>query len=174
MAENLQAPGDTDAEEEGDDEHDEDSFHDAHDGGHDPEPDDDDPGDSPSKRSRRGPGPDPPDGDDPDGGDDPEYTDVKISRREADKVVVPPFPTVTHLESWMSQCIANVLSACADPNQEEWMKWLSPALRPHPDIEALRTIPDIRSSRASTSNSGSPCQQCYVQVVIKQPNSTLR
>ena len=63
----------------------------------------------------RGPGPDPPDGEDPDGGDDPEYTDVKISRREADKVVVPPFPTVTHLDSWMSQCLANVLSACADP-----------------------------------------------------------
>ena len=102
-----------------------------------PEPDDDDPGDSPSNRNRRGPGPDPPDGDDPDGGDDPEYTDVKISRREADKVVVPPFPTVTHLESWMSQCIANVLSACADPNQEEWMKWLSPAFRPHPDIRSL-------------------------------------
>ena len=137
MAENLQAPGDADAEEEGDDEHDENSFHDAHDGGHDPEPDDDDPGDRPSKRNRRGPGPDPPDGDDPEGGDDPEYTDVKISRREADKVVVPPFPRVTHLESWMSQCIANVLSACADPKQEEWMKWLSPAFRPHPDIEAL-------------------------------------
>ena len=56
---------------------------------------------------------------------------MKISRREADKVVV------THLDSWMSQCLANILSACADPNQEEWMKWLSPAFRPYPDIEAL-------------------------------------
>ena len=37
----------------------------------------------------------------------------------------------------MAQCVANVLSACADPNQEEWMKWLSPAFRPHPDIEGL-------------------------------------
>eukprot|EP00439_Symbiodinium_sp_Y106_P053861 s1457_g7.t1 len=70
-------------------------------------------------------------------GDDPEVTEVKISRREADKVVVPPFPTVTHLDNWMAQCVANVLSACADPNQEEWMKWLSPAFRPHPDIEGL-------------------------------------
>eukprot|EP00439_Symbiodinium_sp_Y106_P027866 s1892_g3.t1 len=138
MAENLQAPGDDDAEGGEDDNHDEDIFHDVHDGDPDPEPDDDDdPGDSPSRRNRRGPGYDPPDGDDPDGGDDPEYTEVKISRREADKGVVPPFPTVSHLESWMSQCIANVLSACADPNQEEWMKWLSPALRPHPDVEAL-------------------------------------
>ena len=53
--------------------------------------------------NRKGPGHDPSDGGDPDGGDDPEYTEVRISRREADKVVVPPFPTVTHLESWMSQ-----------------------------------------------------------------------
>ena len=97
MAENLQAPEDDDAEGEEDDNHDEDIFLDAHDGDPDPEPDDDDPGDGPSRRNRRGPGHDPPDGDDPDGGDDPEYTDVKISRREADKVVVPPCPTVTHL-----------------------------------------------------------------------------
>ena len=137
MAENLQTPGNADADEEEEDDHDQESFHDVHDGGPDPEPGDDDPGESPSRRGRRGPGPDPPDGDDPDGFGDPEYTDVKIWRREADKVVVPPFPTVTHLESWMSQCIANVLSACADPNQEEWMKWLSPAFRPYPDIEAL-------------------------------------
>ena len=44
---------------------------------------------------------------------------------------------MTHLDNWMAQCVANVLSACADPNQEEWMKWLSPAFRPHPDIEGL-------------------------------------
>ena len=139
MAENLQTPAYADADDEEEDEGDRDDegFHDAHDGGPDPEPDDENPGESPSRRGRRGPGPGPPDGEDPDGGDDPEYTDVKISRREADKVVVPPFPTVTHLDSWMSQCLANVLSACADPNQEEWMKWLSPAFRPHPDIEAL-------------------------------------
>eukprot|EP00439_Symbiodinium_sp_Y106_P074297 s3243_g14.t1 len=110
MAENLQTPGNADADEEEEDDHDEESYHDGHDGGPDPEPDDEDPGESPSRRGRRGPGPDPPDGEDPDGGDDPEYTDVKISRCEADKVVVPPFPTVTHLESWMSQCIANVLN----------------------------------------------------------------
>ena len=139
MAENLQTPAYADADDEEEDEGDrnDEDFHDAHDGGLDPEPDDENPGESPSRRGRRGPGPDPTDGEDLDGGDDPEYTDVKISCREADKVVVPPFPTVTHLDSWMSQFLANVLSACADPNQEEWMKWLSPAFRPHPDIEAL-------------------------------------
>ena len=49
---------------------------------------------------KRGKDPDPPDGDDPDGGDDPEVTEVKISRREADKVVVPSFPAVTQLLTW--------------------------------------------------------------------------
>ncbi|CAE7416372.1 unnamed protein product, partial [Symbiodinium microadriaticum] len=87
-------------------------------------------------RDPKGDPPDPDDGENDDR-DDPEVTEVRISRREADKVIVPPFPTITHLDNWMSQCVANVLSACADPNQEEWMKWLSPAFRPHPDIEAL-------------------------------------
>ncbi|CAE7727081.1 unnamed protein product [Symbiodinium sp. CCMP2456] len=62
------------------------------------------PPDSPSRRGadppktpkgRDVPGdepPDPPPPGDPDGRDDPEITEVKISRREADKVVVPPFP----------------------------------------------------------------------------------
>ena len=39
----------------------------------------------------------PPDGEDPDGGHDAEITEIKISRREADKVIVPSFPTATHL-----------------------------------------------------------------------------
>ena len=140
MAENLQASGCDDAEEEEDGRHDEDDdgrSHDVHDGGPPSEPDGDDSGRGSPRKNRKGPGHDTSQGGDPDGGDDPEYTEVKISRREADKVDVPSLPTVTHLESWMSQCIANVPSACADPNQEEWMKWLSPAFRPHPDIEGL-------------------------------------
>ena len=139
VAENLQAPNDGN---DGDEDEDYDDVGDppAYDTrGADPSPDPDggnDDGNPPRKRGK-GADPDPPDGDDPDGGDDPEVTEVKISRREADKVVVPSFPTVTHLDNWMAQCIANVLSACADPNQEEWMRWLSPAFRPHPDIEGL-------------------------------------
>ena len=43
----------------------------------------------------------------------------------------------THLDSWMSHCIANVLSACADPNHEEWISWINPAFRPDPDIEGM-------------------------------------
>ena len=60
MAENLQAPAYADADDEEEDEgdHDDEGFHDAHDGGPDPEPDDGSPGESPSRRGRRGPGPD--------------------------------------------------------------------------------------------------------------------
>ncbi|CAE7274956.1 unnamed protein product [Symbiodinium sp. KB8] len=75
--------------------------------------------------------------DDPDNIGDTDVTEVKITRREADKVTVPPFPKVTHLDSWMSHCIANVLSACADPNHEEWVSWLQPAFRPDPDIDRM-------------------------------------
>eukprot|EP00439_Symbiodinium_sp_Y106_P010288 s4268_g1.t1 len=105
MTENLQAAGGNDEGEEGEnhDDGDDEQAHDVHDGDPPPEPDVDDDGGDPPRKTRKGPDRDPPDGDDPDGGDDPEFTDVKISRREADKVVVPPFPTVTHLDSWMAQ-----------------------------------------------------------------------
>ena len=103
---------------------------------------DDDP--SSKERKRRGgdPDPGPPDDIDEEGGH--EVTSVKISRREADKVVVPPFPKVTHLDSWMANCTANVLGACADPDHEEWIAWLQPAFRPNPDIDALNDSGDIK------------------------------
>ena len=74
----------------------------------------DDGGDLPPRKRGKDPdrpGDHPPNGGDPDGGSDPEITEVKISGREADKVIVPAYPTVTHLDNWMSQCIANVLIA---------------------------------------------------------------
>ena len=44
----------------------------------------------------------------------------------------------------MSQCIANVLSACAEPNQEDWMRWLEPAFRAFPDIEGLNSSKHVK------------------------------
>ena len=138
MAENLQAAGGNDGGEEGEnhDDGDDDQAHDVHDGDPPPEPDGDDDGGDPLRKTGKGPDRDPPDGGDPDGGDDddPEFTDVK-------------------LDNWMAQCVANVLSACADPNQEEWMKRLS--FRPHPDIEGLNAS-GHKKSRASMSNLGLP------------------
>ena len=97
-----------------------------------------DPHGSPSHSSgRRGGDPPGPPSEDPTDVGDHDVTEVKIPRREADKVVVPPFPKVTHLDSWMSHRIANLLSACADPNHEEWISWIQPAFRPNPDIEGM-------------------------------------
>ena len=45
---------------------------------------------------------------------------------------------MTHLDSWKSHCIANVLGACADPNHEEWIAWISPAFKTDPDIEGMK------------------------------------
>ena len=43
----------------------------------------------------------------------------RISRREADKVVVPPWPKSHDLDRWLeSQLLSNVLSACADTDQD--------------------------------------------------------
>ena len=51
---------------------------------------------------------------------------------------------MVHLDSWMSQCTANVLGASADPNQENWILWLSPAFRPDPDIAGLNNSGHIK------------------------------
>ena len=37
-----------------------------------------------------------------------------------------------------------MLSACADPNHEEWISWINPAFRPDPDIEGLSDSGDIK------------------------------
>ena len=98
----------------------------------------DDHADSPSRgRGRRGGDPSGPPPDDLDDVVTQMALKLNYPRREADKVTVPPFPEVTHLDSWMSHCIANVLSLCADPNHEEWISGLQPAFRPDPDIDGM-------------------------------------
>ena len=61
----------------------------------------------------------------------------RISRREADKVVVPPWPRSHDLDGWRSQLLSNVLSACADADQEAWITWMAEAYKLHPDIPGL-------------------------------------
>ena len=68
----------------------------------------------------------------------------KISRREADKVVVPPFPKVLNLDAWKASTTTNVLAACADPHQEDWVRWLQEAYKPFPDIEKLNDSGGVR------------------------------
>ena len=94
-----------------------------------------------------------PGGNDPNGGDPPgdgtDAADVandkpKISRREADKVAVPPFPKVLNLDAWKAATTTNVLAACADPHQEDWVRWLQEAYKPFPDIEKLNDSGGVR------------------------------
>ncbi len=82
----------------------------------------------------------------------------RISRREADKVIVPPWPKSHDLEGWKSQLISNVLSACADTDQEAWICWLGEAFRMNPDVTALGdsggprfTTIDVKLANALTS-----------------------
>ena len=64
----------------------------------------------------------------------------KISRKEADKVIVPPWPKSHDLDGWKSQLLSNVLSACSDTEQEVWIQWLSEAFKMHPDIEGMSIV----------------------------------
>ena len=61
----------------------------------------------------------------------------RISRREADKVIVPPWPKSHDLDGWKSQLLSNILSACADTDQEAWISWMAEAFKLHPDVSAL-------------------------------------
>ena len=71
----------------------------------------------------------------------------RISRREADKIVVPPWPKSRDLDGWKSQLLSNVLSACADSDQDAWIAWLSESFKINPSIEKMS---DSGGSRFST------------------------
>jgi len=58
----------------------------------------------------------------------------RISQTESDKVVVPPWPKSHDLDGWKSQLMANILSACADPDQEAWISWIGESFKLTPDI----------------------------------------
>ena len=38
------------------------------------------------------------------------------------------------MDGWKSQILSNVLSACADADQDAWISWLGEAFKLHPDI----------------------------------------
>lgn len=61
----------------------------------------------------------------------------RISRREADKIAVPSWPKSHDLDSWKSQLLSNILSACADSDQDAWISWLGEAYNIYPDIDGM-------------------------------------
>ena len=61
----------------------------------------------------------------------------RMSRREADKVYVSPWPKQQNLGVWQSDLIKSVVLAANDGDKAAWEAWLQPAIRPNPDIELL-------------------------------------
>ena len=61
----------------------------------------------------------------------------RISRREADKVYISPWPKHQNLGIWQSDLIKSVCLAANDGDRAAWEAWLQPALRQNPDIDAL-------------------------------------
>ena len=61
----------------------------------------------------------------------------RISRREADKVYISPWPKHQNLGVWQSDLIKSVCLAANDGDRAAWETWLQPALRQNPDIDAL-------------------------------------
>ena len=61
----------------------------------------------------------------------------RVSRREAGKVYVSPWPKHQNLGVWQSDLIKSVCLAANDGDRAAWEAWLQPATRMNPDIDAL-------------------------------------
>ena len=59
----------------------------------------------------------------------------RISRKEAERVNVPPWPKITKLDSWKMALTMNVTSASADPDIELWMSGVGCAFVVNPDLD---------------------------------------
>ena len=97
----------------------------------------------------------------------------RISPREADKLVAPPWPKSHDLEGWKSQLISNVLSACADTDQESWICWLGEAFRMNPDLTALGdsggprfTTIDVNALNSMITSSGDSGKEVGMEIKV--------
>ena len=71
-------------------------------------------------------------------------TITKISRKEADKVSVPSWPSIGDLDIWKARVVQAVVAASGDQEQAPWMTWLSEATVDEPDLVSLQDSGDIR------------------------------
>ena len=70
---------------------------------------------------------------------------LKITRKEADKVVIPNWPKIHELEFWKSQVTSNIVAASGDLDHDAWTAWIAPTFAPSPDIDgSLSNSGDIR------------------------------
>ncbi len=69
----------------------------------------------------------------------------KISRKEADKVVVPNWPRIHELEFWKAQVTSNIVAASGDLDHDVWTSWIAPTFKISPDIDGeLAGSGDVR------------------------------
>ena len=61
----------------------------------------------------------------------------RVSRREADKGYISPWPKHQNLGVWTSDLIKSVCLAANDGDRASWEAWLQPATQQHPDLDAL-------------------------------------
>ena len=73
------------------------------------------------------------------------FSTSKISRKEADKVVVPNWPRIHELEFWKSQITSNIVAASGDLDHDAWTPWIAPTFKISPDIDGeLAGSGDVR------------------------------
>ena len=70
---------------------------------------------------------------------------LKITRKEADKVVIPNWPKIHELEFWKSQVTSSIVAASGDLDHDAWTAWIAPTFAHAPDIDgSLSNSGDIR------------------------------
>ena len=60
-----------------------------------------------------------------------------VSRREAAKVTVGPWPKIQDVENWKSDVVKSVILAANDGDRAAWQEWILPAITDYPDLDAL-------------------------------------
>ena len=61
----------------------------------------------------------------------------RVSRREADKITVGPWPKIQDVETWKSDVVKSVILAANDGDRAAWQDWILPAIADNPDLDAL-------------------------------------
>ena len=61
----------------------------------------------------------------------------RVSRREADKITVGPWPKIQDVETWKSDVVKSVILAANDGYRAAWQEWILPAIADNPDLDAL-------------------------------------
>ena len=70
---------------------------------------------------------------------------LKITRKEADKIVIPNWPKIHELEFWKSQVTSSIVAASGDLEHDAWTAWIAPTFAQSPDIDgALSNSGDLR------------------------------